>query len=109
MSAYDPQKTYRCWVTNEEIPAARVEYLLNEGIPEERLTSLKGSEMTHRPRKMLFVDDESNFFICDKIDETRVYATERFSEEKVEDEAAEEKEETFFVSKVKIDEEEDEV
>jgi hypothetical protein len=78
MSTYDPNKEYKCFVTGEIIPSARVEYLLSEGTPEHMLTSLKGSEKIHKPRKMIVVDDEFNHIICDHIDETRIYAKERF-------------------------------
>jgi hypothetical protein len=85
-------KEYRCFVTGEVIPQARVEYLISEGVPEHMMTSLAGAEKVHRPRKMLFIDDESNYIICDKIDETRIYAAERFSNSSREDEAEEDSE-----------------
>ena len=90
MSNIDLSKEYRCFVTGEVIPLERVEYLLNEGVPEHMLTSLNGSEKIHKPRKLLFVDDEGTSIFCDRIDETRIYATERFSSAEEEKEEAEE-------------------
>ena len=56
--------------------------------------------MVHRPRKMLILDDESNYVICDKIDETRVYAAERFGDAPYDEE--EETEEELEVKTFKI-------
>jgi len=89
MSPTPQPKEYRCYVTDEVIPLARVEYLLSEGVPEHMLTSLTGSNLTYKPRKMLVLDDESNFVICDRIDETRVYAAERFGASEIEEEEEE--------------------
>ena len=110
MSSKTQPKEYRCYVTDEIIPQARVEYLLSEGVPEHMLTSLTGSTLVHKPRKMLILDDEANYVICDKIDETRVYAAERFGA--VADEDEEETEEEIEVKTFKIvtkEKEEDEI
>jgi hypothetical protein len=109
MSNFDPKKEYKCFVTGETIPHARVEYLLSEGVPEHMLTSLKGSEKIHKPRKMLVIDDEFNYIICDHIDETRIYAKERFNATE-ESQEAEEEVEVISHKKptIKPDEEEDE-
>jgi hypothetical protein len=109
----DEKKEYRCWVTNEIIPLPRVKYLLAEGVPESRLTSLNGSNLTYRPRKMLFVDDESTYIMCDRIDETRVYAHERFGEKSQssddEESTATETEEPSFLKNRQLEEDEDEI
>ena len=111
MSLKKSKKEYRCYVTDEVIPAARVKYLLSEGVAEHMLTSLTGSTMVHKPRKILILDDESNFVICDRIDETRIYAAERFGKSaEVDDEETEEQiEAKTFKIITKEKEEEDEV
>jgi hypothetical protein len=82
---YSKSKKFFCCVTDEEINPERVEYLLSEGVPENRLTSLKGAEITHRPRKIIVVDDEGTHFFCDRIDNTRAWAQERFGDGSPED------------------------
>ena len=83
--AYSKSKQFLCCVTGEPIHPERVEYLLGEGIPEYNLTSINGANATYRPKKIIVVDDEGTEFLCDKIDETRAWAAERFGAE--EDEA----------------------
>jgi hypothetical protein len=105
------KKEYRCYITDEIIPQERAEYLLSEGIDEKRLTSLRGANIIHKPKKMLFVDDEANYVMCDKIDETRIYAAERFGTPSTQE--GMQKEEILEIKKLNViiekDEEEDEV
>ncbi len=85
MSAADLEKIYRCYVTDEIIPHARVEYLLSEGTPEHMLTSISGSNKVYKPRKMLVLDEHSSYMFCKSIDEERLYFDERFSDEEPEE------------------------
>lgn len=79
------EKVFNCCITGEVIPLERVEYLLSENIPENLMTSMRGAELTHRSRKIIVVDDEGSQFVCDKIDNTRVYEAERFGNDSAED------------------------
>jgi len=110
MSSLTQPKEYRCYVTDEVIPKERVDYLLSEGVPEHMLTSLSGSNAVYKPRKMLVLDDESNYIICDKIDETRVYADERFGRmQEAEEEETEEEIEVKTFKVITKEKEEDEI
>jgi hypothetical protein len=82
---YSKSKTFYCHITDEVIQPARVAYLLGEGVPERLLTSLKGAEITYKPRKIITVDDVGTQFICDKIDNARAWAHERFGDGPSED------------------------
>ena len=85
LKKYSRSKKFYCCITNEIISPDRVEYLLSEGVSEDMLTSLKGAELTYKPRKMIIVDDEGTHFFCDKIDNTRAWAHERFGDSPPED------------------------
>lgn len=78
LRAYVRSREFYCCVTGEKISAARVEYLLKEGIPESQLTSLNGAQHLHRPKKLIVIDDVGSEFICDHIDNTRAWESERF-------------------------------
>jgi hypothetical protein len=75
---YSKSKKFFCYLTDEVIAPARVEYLLSEGVPEKMLTSLRGSELSYKPRKIIVVDEYGTSFVCDKIDNRRAWQEERF-------------------------------
>lgn len=81
LQKYSKSKKFYCCITEEEIAPERVEYLLGEGIKEYNLTSLNGSNAIYKPKKLIVVDDQGTEFICDKIDETRAWQSERFGGE----------------------------
>lgn len=82
---YSKSKKFFCCITGEIISPERVEYLLGEGTQEDMLTSLRGAELTYKPRKIIVVDDVGTQFFCDKIDNTRAWAHERFGDAPPED------------------------
>lgn len=89
---YSKSKKFYCYLTDELIAPERVEYLLSEGVPEKMLTSLRGAELSYKPRKIIVVDEYGTSFICDKIDNQRAWQEERFganSEEDDEEDAVE--------------------
>jgi hypothetical protein len=75
---YSKSKKFFCYLTDELIAPERVEYLLSEGVPEKMLTSLKGAELSYKPRKIIVVDEYGTSFVCDKIDNRRAWQEERF-------------------------------
>jgi hypothetical protein len=78
LKQYSKSKKFYCCITQEIIPPSRVEYLLKEHVPEHKLTSINGSNHIHRPKKLIVVDDIGTEFICNRIDNTRVWEQERF-------------------------------
>ena len=78
LKSYSRSKTFFCCVTGEKIQPARVEYLLKEGVSEKFLTGLSGATLLHRPKKIIVIDDVGSEFICDHIDNTRAWESERF-------------------------------
>ena len=93
---YSKSKKFFCYLTDEAIAPARVEYLLSEGVPEKMLTSLHGAELSYKPRKIIVVDEFGTSYICDKIDNRRAWQEERFgSETAEEDEEVAEAEKTL--------------
>ena len=78
---YSKSKKFYCCITQEIIPSSRVEYLLNENVPEHQFTSLNGSRHIYRPKKLIVVDDIGTEFICNHIDNTRAWEQERFGAE----------------------------
>lgn len=78
LKQYSKSKKFYCCITQEIIPPSRVEYLLKENVPEHKLTSINGSNHIHRPKKLIVVDDIGTEFICNHIDNTRVWEQERF-------------------------------
>lgn len=83
---YSKSKKFFCYLTDETIAPARVEYLLSEGVPEKMLTSLRGAELSYKPRKIIVVDEFGTSYICDKIDNRRAWQEERFGSEDAEEE-----------------------
>jgi hypothetical protein len=94
LKKYSKSKHFFCYLTDETITPARVEYLLSEGVPEKMLTSLHGAELSYRPRKIIVVDEFGTSYVCDKIDNKRAWQEERFGSE-----PAEEDEEVVEVEK----------
>mgnify|MGYP006893249150 FL=1 len=92
---YSKSKKFFCYLTDEAIAPARVEYLLSGGVPEKMLTSLRGAELSYKPRKIIVVDEFGTSYICDKIDNRRAWQEERFGSE-----APEEDEEVAETEKV---------
>lgn len=93
---YSKSKKFFCYLTDETIAPERVEYLLSEGVPEKMLTSLRGAELSYKPRKIIVVDEFGTSYICDKIDNRRAWQEERFgSEDAEQDEEVAEVEKTI--------------
>jgi len=74
-------KSFLCCITGQNIPPERVEYLMSENVPECRMTSIEGAKATVKRRKIIVVDDIDTQFFCDAIDNSRIYAVERFGAE----------------------------